>query len=211
MLLQKIIDKYKKYRISRFIQKYSEYIKIHHSVAVLNSTSFDIRANNLSGQKISVDEDSMIGCKFVFESDTGKIIIGKRTYIGGGTNLISRSAIIIGNDVTIAWGVWLYDHNSHSLDWQHRVADIKQCVDDYRWKRDIIAGKDWSVVKTAPIHICDKVWIGFNAIILKGVTIGEGAVVGAGAVVTHDVPPWTVVAGNPARVVKKIEPKGNAE
>lgn len=44
-----------------------------------------------------------------------------------------------------------------------------------------------------------------NAIILKGVTIGEGAIVGAGSVVTKDVPPWTVVAGNPARVVKKLE------
>ena len=49
-----------------------------------------------------------------------------------------------------------------------------------------------------------KVWIGFNAIILKGVTIGEGAVVGAGSVVTKDVLPWTVVAGNPARLIREI-------
>lgn len=56
-----------------------------------------------------------------------------------------------------------------------------------------------------PIIIGDDAWIGFNAIILKGVTIGEGAVVGAGAVVTKDVPPYTVVAGNPAGVVKKLQ------
>jgi putative colanic acid biosynthesis acetyltransferase WcaF len=56
---------------------------------------------------------------------------------------------------------------------------------------------------TAPIEICDGAWIGAYAIILPGVTIGEGAVVGACAVVTKDVPPWTVVAGNPAREVKK--------
>ena len=56
---------------------------------------------------------------------------------------------------------------------------------------------------TAPITICDGVWIGARAIILPGVTIGEGAVVAAGAVVAKDVEPWTVVGGNPARVIKK--------
>jgi len=56
---------------------------------------------------------------------------------------------------------------------------------------------------TAPIEICDGVWIGAHAIILPGVTVGEGAVVGACAVVTKDVEPWTVVAGNPAKFIKK--------
>lgn len=56
---------------------------------------------------------------------------------------------------------------------------------------------------TKPITICDGVWIGARAIILPGVTIGEGAVVAAGAVVTKDVPAWAVVAGNPAKVVKQ--------
>ena len=55
-----------------------------------------------------------------------------------------------------------------------------------------------------PIVIKDKAWIGFNSIILKGVTIGEGAIVGAGSVVTKDVPPYTIVAGNPARIVREI-------
>lgn len=60
---------------------------------------------------------------------------------------------------------------------------------------------------TAPITICDGVWIGARAIVLPGVTIGEGAVVAAGAVVTKDVEPWTVVGGNPAKVIKKRELK----
>ena len=58
---------------------------------------------------------------------------------------------------------------------------------------------------TAPITICDGVWIGARAIILPGVTIGEGAVVAAGAVVTKDVDPFTVVGGNPAKFIKKRE------
>jgi acetyltransferase-like isoleucine patch superfamily enzyme len=52
--------------------------------------------------------------------------------------------------------------------------------------------------------ISDFVWIGANVIILKGVTIGEGAIVGAGSVVTKDVPPYTIVAGNPARIIREI-------
>ena len=59
--------------------------------------------------------------------------------------------------------------------------------------------------KHAPIKICDNAWIGMNAIILKGVEIGEGAIVGAGSVVTKNVEPWTMVAGNPARVVKRLK------
>jgi acetyltransferase-like isoleucine patch superfamily enzyme len=56
----------------------------------------------------------------------------------------------------------------------------------------------------SPVVIEDKVWIGFNVIILKGVRVGEGAVVAAGSVVTKDVPPYCVVAGNPAHVVKEL-------
>ena len=61
----------------------------------------------------------------------------------------------------------------------------------------------------APIRICDGVWIGARAIVLPGVTIGEGAVVAAGAVVTKDVEPWTVVGGNPAKFIKKRELKND--
>ena len=78
-------------------------------------------------------------------------------------------------------------------------------MNDIRNGRNFIQNKDWSVVNSNPIKICDDVWIGMNVIILKGVTVGEGAIVGAGSVVTKDVPAWTVVAGNPARVVKVLK------
>jgi acetyltransferase-like isoleucine patch superfamily enzyme len=65
---------------------------------------------------------------------------------------------------------------------------------------------DWSHSAMAPILIKRGAWVGARSIILKGVTVGEGAVVGMGSVVTSDVPPRTIVAGNPARVIREIGP-----
>lgn len=80
-----------------------------------------------------------------------------------------------------------------------------QCYHDYMTNsKNFIENKDWSNVPMKPIVIEDKAWIGFDSTILKGVTIGEGSVVGAKSVVTRNVDPYTVVAGNPAKVVRKL-------
>ncbi|MBE6097694.1 MAG: acyltransferase [Schwartzia succinivorans] len=188
------------------LKEVSPNLSLSDHAILLDSVNFDVREQR-DDIIVVIGAESMVGCNFIFESKVGKVEIGERSYIGGGTNLIAHSDIVIGDDVTMAWGIWVYTHDSHSLDYRERVKDIYRQNEDYRAGRNFIANKDWAVVKTAPIHICDKVWIGMNAIILKGVTIGEGAVVGAGAVVTHDVPAWTVVAGNPARIVKKLYPE----
>jgi acetyltransferase-like isoleucine patch superfamily enzyme len=80
------------------------------------------------------------------------------------------------------------------------VKDWKKGLDE----KKIGFYKDWSHVKTGKITIKDKAWIGFNCIILKGVTIGEGAVIAAGSVVLKDIPDWTVAGGNPAQVIREI-------
>lgn len=143
---------------------------------------------------------------FIFESAAGKITVGDGVFINSATKIISRSSIEIGNAVTIAWGCVLYDHDSHSLSYLNRIADHNQSLRDVS-VGNLAANKDWSTVATAPIRICDYVWLGFDVVVLKGVTIGEGAIVGARAVVTKDVPPWTIAVGNPARVAKEISPE----
>jgi len=168
-----------------------------------------ISFRNPYDNKITIGEDCMLSCNFIFESDKGEIEIGDRVFINSGTNLISRSKITIGNDVIIAWGCTLYDHNSHSLDWKERRNDIFQVFKDYNETGDFIKNKNWNVVKSRPIKICDKVWIGFDCTILNGVTIGEGAVIGAKSVVREDVEPWTIVGGNPAKVIKRIKNKND--
>ena len=64
--------------------------------------------------------------------------------------------------------------------------------------------KVWDHVAHAPVIIADKVWIGFNVSVLKGVTIEEGAVIGACSVVTRDIPPYALAVGNPARVIRTL-------
>lgn len=175
--------------------------------AVILSTcrfSFSSGEKQFEG-KIQLGKDSMVGCEFIFESGQGEVVIGERTFINAGTRLIARSAIRIGDNVTIAWGCTIYDHNSHSLCFIERRKDIERQSDSYRLGRSFIESKDWSSVKSKPIVIGNDAWIGFNVTILNGVTIGEGAVVGAGSVVRENVEPWTVVAGNPAVFLKRIE------
>ena len=198
------IRMYQIFKHKRMLKRYHSNLDLSDSTILLGSVGFDVREKR-DDIFVKIGAESIVGCNFIFESNVGKVEIGERCYIGGGTNLIAHSDIIIGDDVTMAWGIWVYTHDSHSLDWKERVKDIARQNEDYRAGRNFIDSKDWSVVKTAPIRICDKAWIGMKAIILKGVTVGEGAVIGAGSVVTHDVPAWSVVAGNPARVVKMLK------
>ena len=151
---------------------------------------------------IEIGENCLINGDFVFEIKKGTISIGDRTFIGGST-FICIDEIEIGSDVMFSWGCTIADNNSHSHIWYERENDVmswKQGIDENK----IGAYKDWTNVKKAKITIKNKAWIGFNSIILKGVTIGEGAIVGAGSVVTKDVPDWTIVAGNPAKIIREI-------
>jgi acetyltransferase-like isoleucine patch superfamily enzyme len=136
----------------------------------------------------------MLGARIVFDRPSGMLVVGDRSFIGDSL-LVIAERIEIGDDVLISWGCTIVDHNSHSIYFSERKDDVRE------WKN---GNKSWSHVRVSPITICDKAWLGFGVIVMKGVTVGEGAIVGAGSVVTKDVPPWSVVGGNPARVIREI-------
>lgn len=147
--------------------------------------------------------ESVISGHFVLETEEASIHVGDRTFIGGG-QFVSAKKITIGSDVLISWGCTFIDTNAHPLNWEDRQNDVAQ------WKKGIEDNKlgtykNWAKVISKEIKINDKCWIGFNCIILKGVEIGEGAIIGAGSVVTENVPPFTVYAGNPAKLVKQLK------
>ena len=147
------------------------------------------------GGGISIGEGSIVNCRIGFDDPGGRVQIGRRCYIGASL-LVCHTGIRIDDDVIISWGVTVVDHDSHSIDWQQRSADVRL------WGQ---GRKSWNGVNIGPVHIEERAWIGFGASILKGVRIGRGSVIGAGSVVTRDVPPYVVVAGNPARIVRQLE------
>ncbi len=152
------------------------------------------RINNVRGNSLVVGEDSIVHADISFEDTGGEIRIGSRCFIGR-SHLACYQSIVIGDDVIISWGVTIVDHDSHSIEWDKRRNDVR---DGGRGR------KDWTHVPHAGVVVKDKAWIGFNVSILKGVTIGEGAVIGACSVVTRDIPPYAVAAGNPARLVREL-------
>jgi acetyltransferase-like isoleucine patch superfamily enzyme len=206
-MIKRIRNLFKKKKVAEnSFQKYKRYFEKESSTIINENSSirFDVTDKIENRNYIKIGSKGLISAKFIFESEKGTITIGDNVHLGGVT-FISRNRIEVQNDVTMAWGITIYDHNSHSIYWENRKNDNHQCYKDYiNNNGNNIVNKDWSNVVSQPILIKSKAWIGFDVTILKGVTIGEGAVVGAKSVVVKDVEPWTVVAGNPAVVVKYL-------
>lgn len=126
----------------------------------------------------------------------GRVTLGEYALVHG-ARIICDDEVRIGDHVMISWNVVLMDTYRFSADPAARRAELQ-----------VVPGTLPRVLTGAaeprPIDIRRNAWIGFDAVVLPGVTIGEGSVVGAKSVVVDDVPPYTVVAGNPARVVRTI-------
>lgn len=202
-LLNKIIQKLFGYTLLKTASKFNAFLEIGTNSFLINE-NVHIR-HPKSDVSLKIGNDSYITGNFVFETDTGKIVIGNRTFIGQST-FICINEIEIGDDVMFSWGVTVSDNDSHSLFWENRKFDV---VNHIKSQKAGIPNlyKDWSNVNNRKVKIGNKAWIGFNSIILKGITIGEGAIVASGSVVTKDVEPYTLVGGNPAKFIKTIENK----
>ena len=130
----------------------------------------------------SLGDYSVIESFACINNAVGDVIIGDHTRIGLHNTIIGP--VDIGSHVNLAQGITVTALN-------HNFSDANKRIDEQG-------------VSTTPVTIEDDVWIGANAVILPGVTIGEHFVVAAGAIVTKDVPPHSLVAGVPAKVIKKI-------
>lgn len=128
----------------------------------------------------------------------GKISLGTYCYVGEHSHIWSAEHIEIGDRVLISHNVSIFDSLTHPVSAKKRHQQFCEIIS---------SGHPKSIdLEVAPVKIGNDVWIGCMSVVLKGVTIGEGAIVGAGSVVTKDVPPYTIVAGNPAQVIREIPP-----
>lgn len=151
-----------------------------------NNGSLIIGDDFLCNNKVESNSIGLIQpCIFNINAPGSKLIIGNNVGISGST-ICATTSVTIGDNVLIGSGCIITDTDAHPIDWEYRKN-----------------GKN-EKTKRSPIVIGNDVFIGARSIILKGVTIGDRAVIGAGSVVSKDVPADCIVAGNPAVVVKQL-------
>lgn len=153
-------------------------------------------------KNIKIGNDSHIKGELQTLGHGGKIVIGNYSYIGPNTYMWSGKSISIGNRVLIGPGCCIFDNDIHPLDPEIRHRQFMDIVTTGQPK--------WITLNDREVEIKDDAWIGCNVIILKGVTIGKGAIVGAGSVVTHDIPDYAIAHGNPAKV-SRLSQNGNED
>ncbi len=126
----------------------------------------------------------------------GHVVIGDNVLLGDDSIISCAERVEIGAFTMLAHGVQVYDNDSHPVEAARRERDYL-----------IASGRlegDRPGIGRAPVWIGDHCWLGTNGLVLKGVRIGPGTVVAAGSVVVSDLPPFTLAAGNPARVVRSL-------
>lgn len=184
------------------ISRYGDMVEIPTDVRFENF-QLEIRKSTPGKKRFIVGSGCVLSGRFVLEDKESLISIGSDTFIGGGL-FIALKRIQIGSDVMFSWGCTVIDNDAHSIVSRERSEDVRA------WKSDLDSGriasnKDWTNVRCKPVSIGNKSWIGFNSILLKGVCLENGCVVGAGSVVTKSFGPYEVIAGNPAKSIRKTE------
>ena len=155
--------------------------------------------NSADMQNIVLGKWSWLAGELLVYPHGGRIEIGDYCYVGEGTRIWSLSHVKLGDRVFLSHGVNVHDNDAHSL----------SAAERHRHFRELVESGRASFVETVAadrVEIGSDVWIGFNATILKGVQVGDGAIIGAGSTVTRDVAPYIVVAGNPALPVGEALP-----
>lgn len=172
----------------KIVQHKNNIFQLHKTSRIDIENTLELNANNqVSNGRTSIlrmDEESVIlvnQFSFMYGADIilfkgAKLKLGKNSFINSNCKIRCHKEIEIGNNCAISHDFTVMDSNAHKLN---------------------------GVVKIAPVHVGNHVWVGTRVTILPGVTIGDGAVIAAGAVVTNDVPPSTLVGGVPARVIKE--------
>lgn len=175
---------------NHWMKRYIEHLGVHSSIGIGCQLQGGGKAITI-GDNTCIANHCILGC---WKHHQGKeydpkIVIGDNTYIGEYTQITAANLIKIGNGVLTGRYVYISDNN-------HGKSDLSDLHKRPSQRNLYIKG---------PIVIGDNVWIGDKVSILSGVTIGEGSIIGCNAVVTHDIPPYSVVGGVPAKIIKSVK------
>ena len=174
--------------------EYGKNFKVFNKIYLIGKGAIKIGNDFMftSGDCINPISRNLRGC--IYTEPHSKITIGDRVGISSSSFWISKE-LTIGNDVKIGADTLVIDTDSHQIDYRLRKM-IPHNSEEIKYLKSRIQSKT--------ITIEDDVWIGAKCIILKGVTIGARSIVGAGSVVTKDIPSDCIAAGNPCKVIKHL-------
>ena len=178
------------------LNKFKKKKAIPPNVKVGNDTTISGMVSTQYPQSsITIGSGCLIEGILATHTPKANIVIGNEVFIGKNSLLGCACSIAIEDNVLISFDCLVQDSDNHSS------ISAQRKTDTYDWKNG--RQHNWDVTPMKPIKICRNAWIGAKSIILKGVTIGEAAIVAAGSVVTKDVAPFTIVGGNPAKFIKE--------
>jgi acetyltransferase-like isoleucine patch superfamily enzyme len=146
--------------------------------------------------RITLGERSICRAQLYSFLDRGRIEIGDYCFLGQNSKVWALERITIGHRVMISHNCFIVDNLTHPMDPAKRHAQYLEKIG--------LGEKTELDLKPAPVVIENDVWIGANAILLPGVRVGQGAIIGAGAVATTEIPARVLAVGNPARVVRSL-------
>jgi len=185
-LINDLIKIYKRIKISKVARLGKNVLLSRHSFVFNDSKN---------KENIFIHNNVMM-CGKLYSQNNGKIVIDSFSSIRNYSMIWCVNKVYIGKYVIISDHVIITDNNNHPVDPIDRKQMIKNGWSTELWK--------WHNSESSPVYIEDNVWIGKDSKILKGVRIGENSIVAMGSVVTKNVPKNVIVAGNPAKIVKKL-------
>ena len=178
-----------------------ENVALHETAYVETTYSFQLfRSNAFEAVRLGRGSSIYLGVMFDLGAHA-RVHVGDFTLMNG-SRIICDSQITIGDYCLISWNTVLMDTYRAPISPTFRRSLLESIAHrpDHRAE---------PAEQARPIAIGNGVWIGFDSVVLPGVTIGDGAIVGARSVVTNDVPPYAIVAGNPARMIRQIDPEAS--